>query len=487
MRTLIVDDEHFVRKGLMFTLPWESFQFKIVGEADNGQSALAFMRAHEVDVLITDLTMPIMNGFELMKQVREEFPYVWIVVLTCHQDFAYAQEALQLGAIDYLVKTQIEGQHSYETLQRISRRITHEGSLRHSSSAEPFQGVNATECERWDFLLIPVPPEPMAIVEVWGELQHEDMTRVGEVGWFIRNHRYRSRSELLDALLEQERYKRYLIIVISGESTSWTRGFERYVEHLVFYEFHPDQPVLFEYAQSGQASEGSSDSAIAEELRSQWLTFRWIYGDHVFHEWMRTVQRVRPAKSALMTIMGDTLFAWEFIEGVREMLEPWRVTGGPRCLRDLVSMLQSIRGILRSRPVTEEVAICICKAVRHMSESLHEPLGLEEVAQRVGLSRGYFSQCIRQVTGKSYHDMIIEMRIAHASRLLAETNALIYQVAEQSGFRDEKYFSKVFKHYTGRLPTEFRNVCNIQSRNSQGRKSQDEGGISAGMNETLNS
>jgi Response regulator containing CheY-like receiver domain and AraC-type DNA-binding domain len=126
IRTLIVDDELYARKGLISVLPWERFGFKIVGEANSGEKALEFLKTRGADVVFTDLTMPGMSGFDLMRITGNLYPDMRTVVLTCHQDFGFIQEAMRLGAIDYIVKTQLEKEKLDEVLERIANRVKHD-------------------------------------------------------------------------------------------------------------------------------------------------------------------------------------------------------------------------------------------------------------------------------------------------------------------------------------------------------------------------
>lgn len=141
IKTLIVDDEALVRKGLAAIAPWDRYGLQVVGEAANGEKALEFMGENEVDLVITDLVMPAMNGLELMRAIRRDRPRVWMVVLTCHQDFQYIQEALRLGAIDYIVKTQLEKETMEEVFARIADRI---GRDQADSAARTAPGMEGT-------------------------------------------------------------------------------------------------------------------------------------------------------------------------------------------------------------------------------------------------------------------------------------------------------------------------------------------------------
>ncbi|SFS46534.1 response regulator [Paenibacillus sp. BC26] len=126
MRVLVVDDDRLARTGLITLLPWSQFGLKVIGEASNGEKALEFLQAHEVDLLITDLAMPVLSGIDLMRSVRELYPNMFIVVLSYHQDFELVQEALRLGAIDYIAKIQLEKVKLEEVLERITNRIEFE-------------------------------------------------------------------------------------------------------------------------------------------------------------------------------------------------------------------------------------------------------------------------------------------------------------------------------------------------------------------------
>ncbi|MBD0378788.1 response regulator transcription factor [Paenibacillus sedimenti] len=123
INVLIVDDDHLVRKGFIAMMPWEIYGLRVVGEAGNGKKALEFMERHQVDLLITDLAMPVMSGLELMKEVKHRYPETDMVVLTFHQDFELIQEALRLGALDYITKIELEQEQLDEVLRRVVERI----------------------------------------------------------------------------------------------------------------------------------------------------------------------------------------------------------------------------------------------------------------------------------------------------------------------------------------------------------------------------
>ena len=124
LKTLIVDDEKLVRSELRRLIDWESYHIEIIGEAENGRAALHFLEEHpDTDLMFSDLTMPGISGIEFLERVRKDYPKVRIVVMTMHQDFDFVQQALRLGAVDYITKTQIERQNFGSILKNLLKRL----------------------------------------------------------------------------------------------------------------------------------------------------------------------------------------------------------------------------------------------------------------------------------------------------------------------------------------------------------------------------
>ncbi|NLG87781.1 MAG: response regulator transcription factor [Clostridiaceae bacterium] len=103
-KLLIVEDEAEVRNGIRNNIDWQSLGFKVMAEAGNGREALDLIENSKPDVVITDITMPIMDGLELSCILRKEYPTVRIIILTGYDDFKFAQRAIKYGVSDYLLK-----------------------------------------------------------------------------------------------------------------------------------------------------------------------------------------------------------------------------------------------------------------------------------------------------------------------------------------------------------------------------------------------
>ncbi|KMJ55045.1 hypothetical protein AB685_29325 [Bacillus sp. LL01] len=125
MKVIITDDEIQVRKGLRFKVDWEVEGFEIVAEASNGQVALELLKNIDVDLIITDMRMPIMDGVELAKRCYEQYPHVKLIVLSGYSDFYYVRGSMKEGVRDYLLKP-VAPDELEEALRRIRKEIEEE-------------------------------------------------------------------------------------------------------------------------------------------------------------------------------------------------------------------------------------------------------------------------------------------------------------------------------------------------------------------------
>lgn len=101
---LIVEDQSIVRQGLKLMLEQDE-KIRVVAEAENGEEAIKKMEAHVIDVVLMDIRMPVMNGLEATRKIKERWPNVKILILTTFNDDEYAIQALKYGANAFLLKT----------------------------------------------------------------------------------------------------------------------------------------------------------------------------------------------------------------------------------------------------------------------------------------------------------------------------------------------------------------------------------------------
>jgi two-component system, response regulator YesN len=106
-KVMLIDDDVPVLKYLQGLIPWEQMGLTICASTYSSVKALQLFHQHKPDIVITDIGIPQMDGFELVSMFRQERPDVKVIFLTCHEDFQYARRALQINADDYLIKDEL--------------------------------------------------------------------------------------------------------------------------------------------------------------------------------------------------------------------------------------------------------------------------------------------------------------------------------------------------------------------------------------------
>ncbi|OGX60992.1 MAG: hypothetical protein A2189_03165 [Paenibacillus sp. RIFOXYA1_FULL_44_5] len=204
-RVLVVDDEVPIRQSLGMFLRAQH-DFELVGEARNGEEALAICKDLEPEIVLTDIVMPVMNGLELTRSIKQWKADVQVILMTCHSDFDYAREALVLGANDYLVKGTYREDELLASLNKakakVKIRISSEPDLRF-------------EIERSCRYIQEHQQEPISIADV---AEHVELSPNyfgilfrRETGEYFQEYVKRIRMEKAAALLRQSNMKVYEI------------------------------------------------------------------------------------------------------------------------------------------------------------------------------------------------------------------------------------------------------------------------------------
>ncbi|WNR44199.1 response regulator transcription factor [Paenibacillus roseipurpureus] len=130
-RVLIIDDDFQVLEGMKKSIPWERLEAEWVGEAMDGQEGLQKVKETSPDIVITDIYMPVMNGLEMIEQLKQDGFSGEIIILSGYSDFQYARQALRLQVSDYLSKPV-----TMDELGGVLERVIHELEMKEAERLE---------------------------------------------------------------------------------------------------------------------------------------------------------------------------------------------------------------------------------------------------------------------------------------------------------------------------------------------------------------
>jgi two-component system response regulator YesN len=118
-KVMLVDDDYLVLSYLQEIVPWERLGLQLVGMYEDGMDAYKATKENHPDILITDIGMPVMDGLELIGRLQEEHKELHVVILSCHNDFQYAQKAVKLNVHEYVLKETLNAETIVPLLTRL--------------------------------------------------------------------------------------------------------------------------------------------------------------------------------------------------------------------------------------------------------------------------------------------------------------------------------------------------------------------------------
>lgn len=460
IRTLLVDDEPIVRKGLIHIMPWERYGFRIAADADSGDKALEWLSREPFDLLVTDLTMPGMTGFQLIQETRKRYPELSIVILTCHQDFQYVQEALRMGALDYIVKTELEDEKLDGIFERISASLRDKagGGKKGEGTVTPkgvlFLGMSE-DCSRQELYAV-----PWIGSRIVHPVDHCDQA------WYVDTDPDDIGDDAALAMPPMAAGKPRWIVVRLHQVVHRESLLSRFVKRHAFYAigFAPGESVVHESLHDISLQEGKRGD---KEWLDCWDKFEWIFDDRSWDRLLERIEETRPEPAELAAELFNTVASWKGVRNFRELAgfreEALALAVWQEWKAWLTRLRDALRVAMERRGAGEETAVRVLQAIRYVRERLDEGITQEDAAAAVHLSRGYFSDCFKRAAGCTFNGYMKELRLDWAVRLLATSDLDVPDIAQRCGFADEFYFRKLFRESIGQAPKEFRQKASPRS------------------------
>lgn len=391
-KVLIADDEFIIREGIRESVDWEKLRLQVVADAEDGEEALELAIYHQIDILLVDLNMPIMDGIELMKHVREQLPDCKIVIITGHDEFTYAQTAIRLQVKDYILKPANPDQ-----LEKVLRQV------RNELEEEAIQQQHLQTASRQITKSYPLLRERFCQEWMEGSMSEE---------------------EIVEQLA-------FLKLPVTAPSLL---GMIRLRESAV------SQPLMKE---SERQLYLFAIENIAAELLASYpkVIFRDPFGVIVVLLWSFSADTdFHQIESSVRTYLKVAVDV-HLTEGEGD------ITSIPAVYRKCKS------AVLKETAISPLVRRAKQYMLEHYGDCT---LTLESMAQQLQSSPVYLSRMIKQELDTSFNSYLTQIRIRRASQLLNGTDLTIADISRQVGYETQHYFSTAFKRTTGTSPLQYR-------------------------------
>ena len=545
-KALLADDDFLVRSYLKMLSSWEKAGFEITADVRDGEEALEVLDREKIDLVVTDIAMPLMDGIELIREIRRKYPDIYVIVLSCHDEFEYVKKAMKEGADEYVLKNTLNEESLYTVL---------EAAEEHIRQSKEEAGVKDQKQQTQEHADMKKDPEEDNNADADGKTG-EKSDQTGNM-----NEKFLFFNQILAGTLSGEereekriragirgKYKNSAVIVIKREETEYTEDpleearKEQY--SLEFYrrmqeklqsrpgESETEKEMIYlgngtyccfldlsdEYKSSvmyqhltGTASAcykicaeeeeaykiGVSNICIgADALRQAYQQARMMIKNSfyekdgiAYYEADRAMGKELPKeaetlleeaelikkkseKDKFLLMAGTVIQAFKKERCDSQLVRQWfrklehkLQVDGSRAdqhfgyIGEVKKELEHLaeQAFECGEPnIPEDLSQAVKIAADYAARHYREAVGLGDAAEAAGVNSTYLSYLFSQEMGIGFANYLLNLRMEHAKKLLRETNLKMWQVAEESGFNDYHYFSKVFKKAEGMSPAQYR-------------------------------
>ena len=515
IQILLVDDDPFFLTMFQGLVDWESFGCTIAYQAENGQQAISILSQHAVDVMITDMVMPVMGGVELIRHVRRHYPHIKCFALSSFDDFDYVRQSLREGAQDYLLKHAINRTVIEELLSSLSPKGPVSAQ---ADSRNVFRDLMITMIESGEIqpdwlkstiqeLNVDFPNPPLMILSI----RIHDITSI--LKRFEFKDRYRqflfTTTNIVQGALE--RYGQALCMcndydtiyaVVSNHNFA-SRLYGTQVSHLVKKNVSSilnrycnisvsisinctcntleDILPAFQKMEDELALQTDPDYLHEKDTNTPVISIR-LEAEQAISEWMTNgsfedIQRLiqeefelchnqSPYRNAIQHI------SMEFINLLNRICRDQKISLDLMFASDaspystvsrITSYAETVNFITKAflalythlHSGEPSGNLIVQNALRVIRSHYTQDLSLSTLADAIHCNPTYLSRVFKSETGKGFVQYLNDYRLAKAQQLMDRETIPLRFIAQRVGFPNYNYFARIFKQKYGQTPRNY--------------------------------
>ncbi|KQO10747.1 response regulator [Paenibacillus sp. Leaf72] len=494
-QALIAEDSKPILRNIKALLQATELPIHIAATAANGEEALAAMRQHRIDILLTDIRMPKMDGLALIEQAKLLHPQLKVVLISGYNDFEYTRKALNLQVFDYLLKP-VERHQLQEVMERIIVQLKEQQSGEAGSfkdivdpdfHAELRLGPEFREQTKAPFLIHKQPFSPnkeqwklsvlqAGLTEVFAPHDCWVFPTQQPYQFFVLvnlsvKDKYPSAYECMEAA-RSGLLKEGLYASLCGQLQAIPDGrlaeFYQQMSRLMKEQLSITGPLLLDKGYS--ALPLGADSAMTELLSNSFVDMiRQRQKERFALKLAEQLQKWQSSNVRLAELERFLVLLTEAFGSSLSEQDPWnrlKLTEQANKLLELDSFAHFTEQLLlwteqcfellqnQNRKSGSELFQQIDEYVQM---NMYSHVSIADLAQRFHVSPSYISRIMKKYAEKTFVHYYLNLKIKEACRLLeTKPEMKIKELSDVLSFSDQHYFSKVFKEYAGCSPTEYK-------------------------------
>ena len=485
-RILIVDDEFLMLHNLQFLTDWEAHGYQIAGQAANGQEAMEFIRKQPVDLVLTDVYMPIMDGIALTKRLHAAYPEIRVLIMSSYSDFQYVRDSFKSGAEDYILKHTITAQSILEMLDKIRSqqtaypKVQPEPKKNGNRHAEHLKARVSGQAEEDS-------PEAcmVAVLKVRERnVSERVMNNIGNILLQIPDMQTRELSII--------RMEPGFVLYIQGKGPDQAEVYLEQVQNAVqkFFNLHVDMGLC--NGLDGRRTVRALYLEVCRKiggLEKPETTPVWADDTILPLAWEQELSTAvaavdqNRAKQCLARIFADysrcdsrpeNVLIGELITVATKICTDLNINDrllfscigkgnimmrGEKQRHEIMAWSDELFGTMitlyRQQQEQNKYSPYVKMAIDYMQAHYMDNIMLKDIAASIGITEQYLSKVFKTETGENVSNYLTGLKIERAKQLIIEGKANMKQLYSDAGFNSYNYFFTAFKKIVGCTPAEY--------------------------------
>lgn len=473
---LLADDEILELESLKDCIDWRKLGITRILTAANGKEALMRCEENRVDIAVTDIKMPVMDGIRFAKTLLERGEQTKVIFLSGYDDFRFVHDAYEAGGNDYILKPFSREEVTAAVLRakerlEVDRRpgLLSRWALLGDKEAEAKLLAGGDSYPDSAYLLTVCTNAPYALFMQF-ERQMRDYCRMifgSQVILVLMDslHRIKNMISRIEDITSAPGSGYFAFYIYSGEKVTISKLHERcrYYLSMKQYFFYSNgvntidldtfQPYEYtDYGDEERKSEaalkaGRDPEKICEGLRAYYQKIQ---------EKRIDPGQVLESSVNLCLHLYDTFLSGRVTTTKKDYLEQIVACTGTEELRQrMEAMAETVMASLPGKAVDKNSRI-VAEVEEYVAQNYGQAITVEELARNVYLSPNYLRAVFKEKTGMTIHECITKYRMEKAASLLKNGRYKVKEIGRETGYENESYFCSSFYKYYGVSPKEYR-------------------------------
>lgn len=459
LKVLIIDDEVKICRLINALIDWDNLNLENIGYAHDGFTGLEMIRELKPDLVITDIRMPGIKGVDLITTVRSENIDTEFIIVSGFSDFSYAQTALKMNVVDYLLKP-IKKEEINNTILNVKQRIQEKislGSLNVEMQRMENMGTNDLLIEKAEndnvmFFSLLLKDDHVQYVDA---LLLEDLIVLGneQIGYikassFEKAHFILNKLNHLDGI-------RFIVFSAKPTAKPYYDGIYSQDRVVRAVDTYDDARKISELEDINRYIISSFEildkTLIKENIRLYFSLLRetpYLSSSVIETLFNTMVQKIS-------TVMIEHQYSYEFVKNFEHLFKGYYSIEiiEEQLLQTLNQAVDDIQHIKNNQ--THPAVLFINN---YIEKNYMESISLEEIAFELKMNPSYLSNLYKKESKQTFREALTLVRIEKTKELLRTTNIPINEIYIMVGYNDQKHFSATFKKYVKLRPSEYRKI-----------------------------